>query len=94
MTPKDWLDPHWIEQLPPQDAARKLLKSLDHQEGGNHYKQFVIEPLEFAARNRIPFVEGNIVKYVCRHRFKGGLEDLKKAMHYLQVLIETEYGDE
>ena len=76
-----------------EKKVKKGLKALDHQEGGTHYKQFQIEPLEFLARNRIPFTEGNIVKYVCRHRFKGGLEDLKKAMHYLQVLIETEYGD-
>jgi hypothetical protein len=81
-------------QVPKLDQDRKALKTLNHQEGGNHYKQFVVEPLEFLARNRIPFTEGNIIKYVCRHRFKGGLEDLKKAMHYLQVLIETEYGDE
>jgi len=80
--------------LPPEKGQKpKTLKTLDHQVGGNHYQQFAIQPLEFLARNRIPFTEGNIIKYVCRHRFKNGAEDLKKAMHCLQVLIETEYGD-
>jgi len=70
------------------------MESLNQQIGGDHYKQFQIEPLEFLAKNRIPFCEGNIIKYVCRHRAKGGLEDLKKARHYLEVLIEAEYGEQ
>ncbi len=86
--------PAGLVPTPKLKQARKMLKALERQEGGNHYKQFVIEPLEFLIRNRIPFAEGNIVKYVCRHRFKGGVEDLKKAMHCLQVLIEAEYPNE
>ena len=70
------------------------MESLNQQIGGDHYKQFQIEPLEFLAKNRIPFCEGNIIKYVCRHRAKGGLEDLKKARHYLEVLIEAEYDEQ
>jgi hypothetical protein len=60
---------------------------LGYQQGGSHYQQFVIQPLEFIFRNRIPFVEGNVIKYVCRHRFKGGLDDLLKARQYLDVLV-------
>lgn len=70
-----------------------MLESLDTQVGGDHYKQFTIEPLEFSARNRLNFCEGNVVKYVCRHRLKGGRADLEKAMHYLQTLLEVEYPE-
>ena len=71
-----------------------MIKALEEQVGGNHYKNFEIEPLEFSARNQLGFCEGNVVKYVCRHRLKGGIEDLKKAMHYLRVLMEVEYSED
>ena len=64
------------------------MKSLETQVGGSHYKGFVIQPLEFILKNKIGFVAGNIIKYVCRAEHKGGLEDLYKAHHYLEVLIE------
>ena len=63
---------------------------LEKQVGGNHYKGFVIQPVEFIYKNNIPFVEGNIIKYVCRHREKNGIQDLQKARHYLDMLIELE----
>ena len=63
---------------------------LEKQVGGNHYKGFVIQPVEFIYKNNIPFMEGNIIKYVCRHREKNGIQDLKKARHYLDMLIEFE----
>lgn len=63
---------------------------LKKQIGGSHYKGFVIQPVEFIYKNNIPFVEGNIIKYVCRHREKNGIQDLQKARHYLDMLIELE----
>ncbi len=51
-----------------------------------HYKS-KIQPVDFIVANNIPFVEGNIIKYVCRHRSKGGVNDLLKAQHYLEMLI-------
>ena len=63
---------------------------LEKQVGGNHYKGFVIQPVEFIYKNNIPFMEGNIIKYVCRHREKNGIQDLQKARHYLDMLIELE----
>ena len=63
---------------------------LEKQVGGNHYKGFVIQPVEFIYKNNIPFVEGNIIKYVCRHREKNGIQDLQKARQYLDMLIELE----
>lgn len=64
---------------------------LEHQEGGSHYKKMAIQPIDFIYFNDIPFIEGNIIKYILRHRKKNGLEDLKKAKHYLEILIEKEY---
>jgi hypothetical protein len=66
-----------------------LLKN--DQVGGSHYKDLKIQPTEFIHANNIPFVEGNIIKYVVRHRSKNGIEDLKKARHYIDLLIQLEY---
>jgi hypothetical protein len=59
------------------------------QIGGNHYDKMKIQPITFIVDNDIPFIEGNIIKYVCRWRDKGGIEDLKKAKHYLDILISV-----
>jgi hypothetical protein len=63
-------------------------KALDTQVGGSHYQDMAIQPIEFIQANRLFFCEGNVVKYVVRWRTKNGLEDLKKARHYLDLLIE------
>lgn len=65
-------------------------KALEVQEGGNHYKGMVIQPVEFIHKNKIPYIEGNVIKYICRHKNKNGIEDLKKARHYIDLLIEME----
>tara|TARA_R110000803_G_scaffold10308_7_gene31716 strand:- start:162 stop:371 length:210 start_codon:yes stop_codon:yes gene_type:complete len=59
------------------------------QIGGNHYKDFKIQPIDFIYENDIPYIEGNIIKYVTRWKSKNGVEDLKKAMHYLEILIDN-----
>jgi Protein of unknwon function (DUF3310) len=69
-----------------QDSANPLQK----QEGGDHYKNLKIQPIEYIHANNIPFTEGSIIKYVSRWRQKGGIQDLKKAMHFLELLIELE----
>lgn len=69
------------------------MKPSDTQVGGEHYKMN-IQPVEFIERNNLSFIEGNVIKYVCRHRRKNGKEDLLKAMHYLQLLIQFEYDTE
>lgn len=79
--------------IPSRDAINKLKKSL-MQVGGRHYKGLAIEPVEYAYRNGLDFLQGNIVKYVTRFRDKNELEDLKKARHYIDLLIEFEYGEE
>ena len=68
------------------------MKPNETQIGGDHY-QMAIQPVEFIERNNLSFIEGNVVKYICRHRHKNGKEDLLKAMHYIQLLIQYEYDD-
>lgn len=55
-----------------------------------HYTQYSIQPMEFISKNNIGYIEGNIIKYVCRYKLKNGIEDLQKAAHYLEKLIERE----
>lgn len=64
--------------------------ALDVQVGGNHYKNLVIQPIEYIHKNNIPYMEGNIIKYVTRWRDKGGVKDLEKAKHYIDMLIQLE----
>lgn len=66
------------------------LKANDTQVGGQHYKAKTIQPWDYIAANGLGYFEGNIVKYVSRWRHKGGLDDLRKARHYLDKLIELE----
>lgn len=66
------------------------LSANDRQEGGDHYKKSSIQPWDAIIDWRLGFLDGNVVKYVARWRKKGGIEDLKKARHYLDKLIETE----
>ena len=66
---------------------------LDVQEGGDHYKKYKIQPIEFCHANNIPSLESSIIKYVVRHRDKNGLEDLNKAKHTIDILIKLEYNN-
>jgi hypothetical protein len=61
------------------------------QVGGGHYKDMAIQPSEYANANNLGFLEGNVVKYVSRHKSKGGMQDILKAMHYLNMILEWEY---
>jgi len=61
------------------------------QIGGSHYLKMKIQPSEFANKNNLPFAEGNAIKYICRHKYKGGKEDLKKAKHYIEMIEERDY---
>lgn len=59
-----------------------------------HYARFKIEPIYFIMENGLPFAAGNVIKYVCRHDAKNGVEDLKKARRYLDMMIKQAEGDE
>jgi hypothetical protein len=63
------------------------------QVGGAHYKKYKIQPSRFINDNKILFAEGNAIKYICRHQDKGKKQDLLKAIHYLEMIIERDYND-
>ena len=65
----------------------------DKQVGGDHYSKMKIQPAEFINKNKMLFAEGNAIKYICRHNNKGGKQDLEKAKHYIDMIIERDYGD-
>ena len=67
--------------------------ALDIQEGGDHYKKYKIQPIEFVVANNIPVLEANAQKYILRHADKNGMEDLRKARHYLELMAEMYYGE-
>ena len=70
-----------------------MTKALDTQVGGDHYKLMKIQPLEFIMANSMSYCEANVVKYVSRWRGKNGVEDLRKARHYIDLLIEEATED-
>ena len=75
-------------ELEDQDATEK-------QVGGDHYKDCKIQPVEYIVGNDLTFLEGNIIKYVTRHRRKGeGRKDIEKVIHYAEMILEMEYNDE
>ncbi len=66
------------------------MSALEKQINGNHYKTLKIQPVEYIHANSIPFLEGNVIKYVTRWKNKNGIADLEKAKHYIELLIELE----
>lgn len=70
-------------------SARADADANERQVGGAHYKDKAIQPWDFIASNKLGYLEGNIIKYVSRWQEKGGIEDLRKARHYLDKLIEV-----
>jgi hypothetical protein len=73
-----------------QSKPQKPESALDKQVSGGHYKALKIQPIEFLHANNIPFAEGCAIKYLCRWRDKGGIKDLEKAKHFIELLIELE----
>lgn len=86
------------EELLELDKGLQQIKDpvnhLSIQEGGDHYKSMAIQPVEFIKANSIPFIEGNVIKYVSRHRSKNGAADIKKAIHFLNLLLQFDYPEE
>lgn len=77
-----------------QDKFTEPQTSFDVQIGGNHYASMVIQPTEFIMKNKLNYIQGNVIKYICRYKNKNGREDLEKVKHYVDLLIDLEYGDE
>jgi len=63
------------------------------QTGGNHYTKMAIQPVEYIVANNLDYLEGNVIKYVSRHKNKGGAEDIRKAIHYLKFILARDYDE-
>ena len=70
------------------------VSARNYQVGGDHYKKLQIQPVEYIYANELDFLEGNVVKYITRHRTKGeGAKDIQKVIHYAQMILELRYGE-
>tara|TARA_R110000744_G_C19371578_1_gene562711 strand:- start:14633 stop:15208 length:576 start_codon:yes stop_codon:yes gene_type:complete len=72
--------------------AKPSQSALDSQIGGGHYKDMKIQPVEFCHANKMGGIESALIKYICRHRAKNGVQDIDKAIHLLQLLKQLEYS--
>tara|TARA_R100001594_G_C3837453_1_gene214946 strand:+ start:99 stop:365 length:267 start_codon:yes stop_codon:yes gene_type:complete len=70
------------------------MSAYKKQIGGSHYKNMKIQPSKFINDNKLLFAEGNAIKYICRHAHKGEKQDLLKAKHYIDMIIERDYEEE
>lgn len=90
--PNDIIE-EYVEPETPLPPREKVLAeggtANNKQVGGDHYKSQEIEPWDFVISNKLGFLEGNAIKYIARHTKKNGAEDIKKAIHYLEKLLET-----
>ena len=68
-----------------------MSKTYDRQIGGNHYQKYKIQPSKFVVENKLLFPEGCAIKYIIRHQDKGGKDDLLKAIHFIEMIIERDY---
>lgn len=91
----------WSASVKEQAGFKKInLKkeaqmATDKQIGGDHYKSCKIQPVDYIVQNDLTFLEGNVVKYITRHRRKGeGAKDIEKVIHYAEMILEMEYGKE
>ena len=82
----------WVENAVVDLPISMVPNALDVQVGGTHYKDCAIQPIEYIHANKLGFAEGNVVKYITRHRQKHGADDVRKVIHYCQLLLELEYG--
>ena len=69
------------------------MTTYDKQIGGSHYQNFKIQPSKFVMENKLLFAEGSVIKYICRDPYKGKREDLEKAIHFIEMIIERDYPD-
>jgi hypothetical protein len=70
------------------------MSAYKKQVGGSHYLKFKIQPSRFVVENKLLYPEGNVIKYILRHQNKGGKEDLEKAKHFIDMIIERDYEEE
>ena len=86
----DKLAKQWADYHKKFDSGPILYDPLDKQVGGSHYKKYAIQPVEYAMLNNLNYCQANAIKYITRYSDKGGIEDLRKAIHNIEILIELE----
>ena len=72
----------------------EMMSVWKKQIGGNHYRKYKLQPSQFVTENKLLYPEGCVIKYVIRHQDKGGKEDLEKAKHMIDMIIERDYEEE
>lgn len=87
-----WKDTELVAVFTDKDVA-EMSNALARQEGGDHYTKLKIQPMEYSMANGLDACQHTAIKYLTRFREKGGRQDLEKAIHTIQMLIEFEYGD-
>ena len=94
--PKRMATTEEMAQLNKEIKAKKEFnfRALDQQIGGSHYKGMGIQPFVYAMKNNFNAGQFGVLKYISRYKMKNGLEDLRKAQHFLQLLAEEEYPGE
>ena len=75
------------------EGSNLSISALDKQIGGNHYRGFRIQPIEFITKNKLSFIQGCIIKYICRFENKNGIQDLEKIKHYCDLQIQLLKND-
>ena len=69
----------------------EIMSAYDKQVGGKHYIKYKIQPSKFVTENKLLYPEGSVIKYILRHQDKGGKQDLEKAKHFIDMIIERDY---
>ena len=72
-------------------GLQSMSKVWDKQHGGNHYQKYKIQPSKFVVENELLYPEGCAIKYIIRHRDKGKKQDILKAIHFLEMILERDY---
>ena len=88
-------DDYIIKRLKEDTEQVEMVKkeALDKQIGGSHYRDCGIQPVEYIYANQLDFLEGNVIKYITRHRTKGdGEKDIRKVIHYAEMILEMVYN--
>jgi len=97
---RGWSQESYRNYMKRRDAEEQMIKEerlpkpSDKQIGGNHYKDCAIQPVDYIVKNNLDFLEGNVVKYITRHKTKNGIEDIRKVIHYAELILEKKYGKE
>jgi hypothetical protein len=91
---RDLSDKAWDDAYVTDDAGFTNMQSLNQlQHGGDHYMKLAIHPAYYIMKNKLPWAEGSAIKYLTRHRDKGGAEDIRKAIHFGMMILEDTYGE-